>query len=617
MGTMSRASSRRYLGVLGVMALLALAGGLAVSSSRALAASSSPAPAGKVILRLGWTTEPDNLNPFIGYTTSTYEIWALNYSYLFGCGDHNQPTLDLAAAFPTQENGGISADDKTWTIHIRKGVKFQDGVPLTAADVAFTYTYIIKNDMTNLTNYTQGIKTVTALDPTTVRIVCSAPKADLERALVPILPEHIWAHVAPKAAATRYVKPPIVGSGPFQTVKFVKGSYVEMARNPYWYGKKPAIDQIYFELYQNPDTMVLDLKTGALDGVYGVPEAQFKALEKVPGYKAVAYNYYNWDYLEFNCYDKPSSLGNPVLGDWRFRNALNYAIDRQRLCAVGYSGLATPGTTIIPPHTFADPDYHWQPPAGVLYSFDPVKAGQLLTQAGYPLKNGVRLNKQGKPITLRLFATTDYSSSQIDAKLIAGWLDKLGLKIKLSVLDAGQFTSLIYNYQGGAWKPDFDLAVWGWGSYYDPGQTLNCLTTHEIGSLNEPFWSNPQYDALALQQGRTLDTQQRQAMIWQMQQIMYQQSPWIVLSYPDDLEAYNTAKWTGWTQMFGGTGPAFNCEGNYDTYLNLQPRVAVSSSGGGTALVVVTIVVVIVAAGVVLGVVTRTRRRHRLSAEEV
>ncbi len=619
MGTMSRASSRRYLAALGVIALLALAGGLAVSLSRAFAASSSPAPAGKVILRLGWTTEPDNLNPFIGYTNDTYEIWALNYSYLFGCGDHNQPTLDLAAAFPTQANGGISADGKTWTIHIRKGVKFQDGVPLTAADVAFTYTYIIKNDMTNLTNYTQGIKTVTALDPTTVRIVCSAPKADLERALVPILPEHIWAHVSPKAAATSYVnKPPIVGSGPFQTVKFVKGSYVEMVKSPYWYGKQPAIDQIYFELYQDPDTMVSDLKTGALDGVDGVPEAQFKALEKVPGFKAVAYNYYAWDYLEFNCYDQSSSLGNPVLRDWRFRNALNYAIDRAQLCSVAYSGLATPGTTIIPPHTFADPDYHWQPSASELYTFDPAKAAQLLTQAGYPLKNGVRLNKQGKPITLRLFATTDDSSTQIDAKLIAGWLDKLGLKIKLSVLDVGQFTSLIYNYQGGAWKPDFDLTVWDWGSYYDPGQTLNCLTTKEIGSLNEPFWSNAQYDALALQQGRTLDPRQRQAMIWQMQQIMYQQSPWIVLSYPEDLEAYDTAKWTGWTQMFGGTGPAFNCEGNYDTYLNLQPRIAASSDGGGsTTLVVVAIVVVIVAAGVVMGVVARSRRRRRLAAEEV
>ena len=143
--------------------------------------------------------------------------------------------------------------------------------------MAFTYTYIIKNDMTNLTNYTTGIKTVTALDPATVRIVCAAPKADLEKASIPILPEHIWAHVPPGAAATSYVnKPPIIGSGPFQTVAFVKGSYVEMVRNPYWYGKKPAIDEIYFELYQDADTMVTDLKAGSLDGAWGYPEAEQK-----------------------------------------------------------------------------------------------------------------------------------------------------------------------------------------------------------------------------------------------------------------------------------------------------------------------------------------------------
>ncbi len=124
---------------------------------------------------------------------------------------------------------------------------------------------------------------------------------------------------------------------------FVKGSYVEMVRNPYWYGKKPAIDQIYFELYQDADTMVSDLKTGSIDAAWGVPEAEFRALESAPGFKAVAYHYYDWDYLEFNCYDKSSSLGNPVLRDWRFRNALNYAINRQQLCAVAYSGLATPG----------------------------------------------------------------------------------------------------------------------------------------------------------------------------------------------------------------------------------------------------------------------------------
>ena len=574
--------------------------------------TSSASASGKVVLHVGWTSEPDNLNPFIGL--SSYEVWALNYSNLFGCGDHNQPTLDLAAAFPTQANGGISADGKVWTIHIRKGLRWQDGQPLTAADVAFTYTYIIKNDLTNFTNYTLGIKTVTALDPTTVRIVCSAPKADLERALVPILPEHIWSHVSPAAAQSSYnVKLPLVGSGPFQTVAFKKGSYVEMARNPSWYGPRPAIDAIYFELYQDADTMVSDLKAGNLDAAWGIPEAEFSALKSDASFKAVAYNYYDWDYLEFNCYDKASSLGNPVLRDWKFRNALNYAIDRQKLCTIAYNGLATPGTTIIPPHTFFDPDYHWQPTGDALYAYDPAKADQLLTAAGYPLKGGVRVNKQGKPIVLRLYSPTDSDANQLDARLIAGWLDKLGLKIKLSVVDDGALTSDIYNAHGNVWKPDFDLVVWDWTGYYDPGQTLSCLTTSEIGSLNEPFWSDPQYDALNPVQSSTIDPQQRQAAIWQMQQIMYEQTPWIVLAYPDYLEAFNTARWTGWHQMFDGSGPAFYTEGYVGTYLALRPQTAKSGGGSGDSLLIAGGAAAAVAA---LVVVVLVRRRRGPRAEE-
>ena len=119
--------------------------------------------------------------------------------------------------------------------------------------------------------------------------------------------------------------------------------------------------------------------------------------------------YYDWDDLEFNCYNSPSSLGNPVLRDWHFRNALNYAIDKQRLCDLAYDGLAQPATTVVLPNTWVNPDYHWQPPADQAYTFDLAKASQLLTAAGYPLKNGVRLNKQGKPIVLRLEATTDHA----------------------------------------------------------------------------------------------------------------------------------------------------------------------------------------------------------------
>ena len=249
-----------------------------------------------------------------------------------------------------------------------------------------------------------------------------------------ILPKHIWEHVTPGQATTSYGnKPPIIGSGAFETVAFVKGSYLKMIRNPYWWGQKPAVDDIYFEMYQNANTMVSDLRSGKLDGAWGIPEAQFKPLQSVKGIEAIAYPLYNWDYLESNCYTGSTSMGNPVLQDWHFRQALNYAINRQKLVNLAYDGLATPTTSIIPEGVWTNPDYRWNPPADQAYTFDIAQGNQTLTAAGYPLKNGVRLNKQGKPIVLRLMATTDQPACQIEAKLIAGWLQQLGLKIKLEI----------------------------------------------------------------------------------------------------------------------------------------------------------------------------------------
>ena len=177
-----------------------LSAGLVWGLATAFASSSSPAPgAGNVTLRIGWTEEPDNLNPLIGYQNETYEIWALNYDLLFGYGDRNQPTLDLASQFPTKANGGISADGLTWTIRIRSGVKWQDGQPLTAADVAFTFNYIVKNQMANFTNSTFGITSAKALDPTTVQIL-SSPQGRPREHVGADHSQHIWAHVSPSVA---------------------------------------------------------------------------------------------------------------------------------------------------------------------------------------------------------------------------------------------------------------------------------------------------------------------------------------------------------------------------------------------------------------------------------
>ena len=287
------------------------------------------------------------------------------------------------------------------------------------------------------------------------------------------------------------------------------------------------------------------------------------------------------------------------------------------------SGLPTSPTMGLPhrqrpsfrPTPGTNPDYHWQPPASEAYTFDIAKAGQMLTAAGYPLKNGVRLNKQGKPIVLRLQAAADDPPGQTQAKLITGWLQQLGLKIKLSVIDDGTLTNAIYNYHGNNPAPNFDMVVWWWYGWFDPGQTLNALMTSQIGNLNEPYWSNTQYDKLGDEQVAATDPQQRQAIVWQMQQLMYQQSPWIPLTYPDTLEAWNTAKWTGWTRQFNGTGGAWELEGNIASYLNLTPKVASTSAGGSNSSVIaIVVVVVIVVAGAAFLLI---RRRTRHVEEEV
>ena len=100
-------------------------------------------------------------------------------------------------------------------------------------------------------------------------------------------------------------------------------------------------------------------------------------------------------------------------------------------------GYTTPGTTIIPPNYYQDPDWHWEPPADVKYTYDPEKAKQLLDAAGYTDTDGDGVREyKGKPIELRLIARSESTEEQQMAKLIAGWFKDVGIKVKLEVMDS-------------------------------------------------------------------------------------------------------------------------------------------------------------------------------------
>jgi peptide/nickel transport system substrate-binding protein len=602
-------SHSRYGRRLPLLALAAiLIAALVWSLGSALADSSSPSPASgkKIILQVGWYENIDSLNPFIGQQNVAYDVYRLNYDFLVNYdADTLAPIPGLATSW------SHSPDGKTWVFKIRKDIRWQDGQPLTASDVAFTFNYIIHNQMTAYTNYTQFIKDAVALDPWTVRFDCSRPKAGILQMWVPILPKHIWGKISPADAQNKFQNPaPVIGSGAFQVVDWVKDQYVRLDANKGYWGGAPKIDEILFRIYTNQETEAADLRSGAIQYADVAP-AQYRAFVNKPTWTIHKATDDSFENMGVDCYTLGPSTGNPVLKDWRFRNALNWAIDRRAIATIAYNGAAVPATSFLPSGYWKAPlDYHWQPPASEAYTYDPTKAGRLLDAAGYKEVNGVRRDHNGKPIALRLWAVTEKNQYVVASKLIAGYLEKIGLKVTLQTMDSGAIDDKLYNNAGNTFKPDFDLFVWGWGGDYDPGFLLSIFLTSQINGWSDSAWSDPQYDRLFEQQASELDPQKRKAIVWQMEQIIYQQSPYVVLVYPQTLQVYDTQHWQGWVRQPAGTGSV----NNYWTYREVAPREAAAEHSAArwpAAVVAGAAIIIALAAWRTL------RRRRKPVAEEV
>jgi peptide/nickel transport system substrate-binding protein len=602
-----RARSR---GGLAALFVAVLAAGLVWGIAGALASGDSPSPAaGKTILRLGWTNDPDNLNPFIGYESSSYEIWAINYELLVGfrAKDYaNVPGIGLATDWQTSEGG------KVWTFTITDKSRWQDGEPLTAKDVAFTYNYVIDNDLGMFIDYMKFIDHVEAPDATHVVFTCTKPKANMLGLWIPILPEHIWSKVSPKEVENKFKNsPPIIGSGPFQTVEWKKGEYVRLVANKdYWRGA-PKVDEVIFQTYQNQDTMAQDIRTGAIQSAWNIPSAQFGPLNNEPGLEAIRAVTIGFDELGFNCADKkkyPKSTGHPVLQDPAFRSALQWAIDKDKIVSIGYSGNAAPADTIITKDFYtAEADYHLSPPSP--YTFDLAKAGQALDEAGYVDGDGDGVREyRGKPIKLRLYARTESPESQNCGKLITGWFEDIGLDIDYQVIDDGALGDKQYNYDGDQYAPDFDMFIWGWGGDVDPNFILSVLTTSSIESWSDCIWSNAEFDKLFLDQQSTIDVQERIAIVKRMQQIVYDESPYIPLVYPLDLEAADKGKWTGWVRANEDKG-AWWYNTQPDTYVAVHPGATVQTGSSGSSSTGLIVGLVVAVAAIALVVVLLLRRR--------
>lgn len=604
-----------------------LLAGLVWGMASALAASSSPSSLpsppptnGKITLRVGWLADPDNLNPFLGTTSSAYTVWYMNYDPLVGLNSADMtPDKNIGLA----SDWTSTPDGKTWTFTIRPNVTWQDGQPLTAADIAFTINLIVDNQNATWISYLSTVSKATAVDDHTLQIDCSkaAPSMLVNLAAFPILPEHIWSKIPKKEVFNSLPnKPPIIGSGPFECTEWKKSDYLVMQANKnYWRGA-PHVDQVVFMMFTNPDTMGQEMKAGTIDACEGLLAAQMRMLKGSPGIVAKPIMVNGYDELGFNCYDGPSG-GNPVLKDYKFRQALQWAVDKQKLCDIAYGGFAKPADTVVTGDYYHNPDWHWTPPADQAYTFDLDKAKAALDAAGYKDTNGDGFRDyKGKPIELRLWARTEYPQGITCGKFMAGWFRDIGLKIVFTAIDDGALLDAQYKTVNGVFTPDYDMFEWGWYNDIDPAIELAYFTTGQINNWSDSAWSYAPFDALYKQQSTEMDQTKRLQMIYDLQKMIYEQSPYIPLAFSNDTEAWNTGRWSNWVEMPANVGNVVFPPYGYETYFQVRPATSGSngsaSQTGSTGVLVVVGVVAALAVIIVIVVIVRRRSESVHEADE-
>jgi peptide/nickel transport system substrate-binding protein len=208
-------------------------------------------------------------------------------------------------------------------------------------------------------------------------------------------------------------------------------------------------------------------------------------------------------------------------------------------------------------------------------------ANQKLDAAGYTRgADGRRVDKEGKPIELRLTWPDSEESSSTDAQFIQGWFEDVGVGVDAFVTEEGALLDdLLGPEYGDQYKADWDFYIWGWVGDPDPTSLLSLFTTDQIAAgINDSFYSDPRYDELFQEQLEATTEEARLAAIDEMQQLYYDAASYHILYYDSSLHAYRTDKFTNWTNQppVGGT-PIFGY--GYPGYLAIQDASAQPSPG--------------------------------------
>ncbi|MDD4955718.1 MAG: peptide-binding protein [Candidatus Omnitrophica bacterium] len=464
---------------------------------------------------IGSAAEASNLIPMLSSDSASHEVSGFIFNGLV------KYDKDLTLIGDLANNWDISEGGLVITFHLKKGVKWQDGVEFTADDVMFGYQTII-NEKT-LSAYKEDyfqVKKAEVLDKYTFRVTYDKPYAPALASWgsLVVLPKHILEKEdINKTAFSR--KP--TGTGAFKFKEWVPGQKIILDANDNYFEGRPYLDEVVLRIVPDPTTMFLELKTKGVDWI-GLSSLQYQKQTDSAffkkNYKKFRYPSFSYTYLGFN-------FKHPWFSDKRIRQAVAFALNKEEIVKGVLFGLGSISTGPYVPNTWP---YN---PNVKKYEYNPQKAKELLKEAGWQDKDrdGI-LEKNGKKFEFTILTNMANTERIKTATIIQYRLKEVGIKVNIRSLEWSAFINWFID------KRRFEAVILGWSIGLDPDQydIWHSSKTKEK-ELNFVSFKNEEVDKLLEEGRRTFDIEKRKKAYFRIQEILAEELPYIFLYVPDSL----------------------------------------------------------------------------------
>jgi peptide/nickel transport system substrate-binding protein len=496
-------------------------------------------------VRIGSPDEPDNIDPLFAHSDATDQVDAFIFAPLFRYDERGEFVPELATQIPTYANGGIARDSKTIVLHLRHGLRWSDGAPLTARDVRFTWRAAIdpRNDTKALTGWSD-IAAIDVPNDDTAIVRLKRPNANVlgvfgggGGSAYPPLPEHLLGKLADLNTAAFNAAP--ISSGPFLLSAWNHGSSLEFVPNPLYWRGAPKVS-VSWKIVPNPDTLFEQLRTHELDVVPTIGDTFANRLSGMSGIRVVKTLSANWRRLAMNC-------ARPGLREVAVRRAIAEGVDWNRLNATVYHGNNLRAHSDLPPDS-------WAAPTVPFYPYDPAGAARALEGAGWKRGADGTRSKGADALRFVISATTKPGNEQAELQMQQE-LAALGIALTIKNFPASVLFAQNGPLYGGRYDLEWSIDTNG----PDPDNQGNWS-----GDFVPPRGANTSFlrDAVITRTSdaaiRTFDRAKRKALYQIEETRIHELVPvvflyWEVRSsgYNDDLHGYRPAEyitdnWNAW-----------------------------------------------------------------------